>query len=93
MSSKYLQIWGKFKSFNIYILWMINYMDLDHSNWLDRLHVVLQRLLIIICGLCVLFTISLESAEIFFLIIIIWFMLAAVLGVIYLFLRFIFLVE
>jgi len=65
-------------------------MDLDHSNWLDRLHVALQRLLIIICGLCVLFTISLESAKIFFLIIIMWFMVAAVLGVIYLFLKLVF---
>ncbi len=80
-------------SFNIYTLRIINYMDLDHSNWLDRLHVVLQKLLIIICGLCVLSTISLESTEIFFLIIIIWATVAAALGVIYLFIRFIFLVE
>ena len=64
-------------------------MDFEQSNWLDRLHITIQWLLIIICGVCVLFTISLESAEIFVLIIIIWFMVAVVLGVIYLFLRYI----
>ena len=65
-------------------------MNFEQTNWLDRLHIALQCLLIIICGICVLFTISLESAQIFFLIVIMWFMAAAVLAVIYLFLRYIF---
>ena len=65
-------------------------MDFEQSNWLDRLHIALQWLLIVICGSCVLFTISLESPQIFIVIIVVWFLLAAVLGVIYLLFRFIF---